>query len=155
LLRHAVWARNNREQRNEASRRWNTNNKDKKLAAAAAYRAAHQDKINARRKAIRAVRPELERLKAAKRRAHKQNNGGKLSRTIVATLLIQQKGVCACCAKPLNGIFHLDHKIPLSRGGQNTDDNVQLLLPACNLRKYTMTPEEFATKIKELALTKE
>ena len=121
------------------------------MATAAAYRAANKTKINEKRKMLRAARPEIERLKAAKRRAYKRDNGGQLSKGIVAILLARQNGLCACCAKPLNGFFHLDHKTPLSRGGQNADDNVQLLLPACNLRKYTMTQEEFEEKIKTLA----
>jgi 5-methylcytosine-specific restriction endonuclease McrA len=54
-----------------------------------------------------------------------------------------QNGLCACCSNPLNGLYHLDHIVPLSLGGKNSDDNVQLLLPKCNLQKYNAPPEEF------------
>lgn len=151
LARHAEWAANNRDTRNASSRRWNAKNKDKKLQAAAEYRVKHRDHINARRKELRAANPNAERLKAAKRRAYKKRNGGVLSKNILEILLDKQQGRCACCGVLLNGVFHLDHKVPLSRGGQNSDDNVQLLLPVCNLRKYTLTQEEFEAKIKPLA----
>lgn len=37
----------------------------------------------------------------------------------------------------------LDHVIPISRGGMNIDDNVQLLCPTCNLSKGAKTMEEW------------
>ena len=154
LARHAVWAAANRDLVNANSRAWNAKNKDKKTAISSAYRAREKDNINARRKAVRKYTPELERLKAAKRRTQKRAGGGKLSKNILSILVEAQQGLCACCRTPLNGIFHLDHKTPLSRGGANSDDNVQLLLPGCNLRKYTLTQEEFETKIKNIAQAK-
>jgi hypothetical protein len=36
--------------------------------------------------------------------------------------------------------------MPLSLGGQNDDGNVQLLLPRCNLEKFTSTPEKFMAR---------
>lgn len=60
---------------------------------------------------------------------------GKLSAGIVENLLISQAGRCACCGVELGHNYHLDHKIPLCRGGRNVDGNVQLLTATCNLRK--------------------
>ena len=149
--RNLEWAAENRDLRNAASRKWNALNRNKKLLTAATYRAKNRDEINLRRKEVRVFRPELERIKAAKRRAYKKASPGKLSENILDLLLTQQGGLCNACKEPLNGLFHLDHKVPLSRGGFNTDDNVQLLHPACNLRKYTMTHEEFLAHLKPLA----
>ena len=151
LRRNAEWAAKNRDLRNATSRKWNAAHREKKLSTAAIYRTKNRTKINSRRKKVRASRPELERIKAAKRRAYKKASPGKLSKGVLDALLIQQNGLCNACKTPLNGIFHLDHKVPLSRGGSNTDDNVQLLHPACNLRKYTMTHEEFLVQLKPLA----
>ena len=33
------------------------------------------------------------------------------------------------------GAFHLEHVVPLSRGGASTEDNLALACPGCNLRK--------------------
>lgn len=146
LARHAAWTARNREAVNANSRAWNAKHRDKKVALAAAYREREKEQINARRKLVRQYDKSLERLKAAKRRAQKRTGGGKLAKNIVEVLLARQQGLCACCQVPLNGVFHLDHKIPLSRGGTNTDDNVQLLLPVCNMQKYTLTHDEFLAK---------
>ena len=146
LARHAIWATKNRDRVNANSKAWNERHGDQKRATAAAYRKRERDAINARRKTLRKIDQSLERLKTAKRRTLKRASNGKLSRDIVFTLFKAQKGLCACCAKPLEGKFHLDHKTPLSRGGRNADDNVQLLLPICNLKKYTLTHDEFLAR---------
>lgn len=39
--------------------------------------------------------------------------------------------------------FHIEHKIPLSRGGLHSMENIVLSCPTCNLRKGTKTVEEF------------
>jgi 5-methylcytosine-specific restriction endonuclease McrA len=102
--------------------------------------------IKQKRKLQRQQDPSIERVKAATRKALKLGNGGQLSKNIVQVLLVKQGGLCACCKQPLNGSFHLDHIMPLSLGGQNDDGNVQLLLPRCNLEKFTSTPEKFMAR---------
>ena len=39
---------------------------------------------------------------------------------------------CAYCGKPAD---HLDHVIPVSRGGSDSPTNLQALCSACNLNK--------------------
>jgi 5-methylcytosine-specific restriction endonuclease McrA len=63
---------------------------------------------------------------------------------------------CAYCTRstqltwtrrwPYFGGFHIDHIIPVARGGTNHPDNLTLACPTCNLEKYTMTAEEFLRK---------
>lgn len=50
-------------------------------------------------------------------------------------VLVEKDGkVCAICARLLSTI-HLDHIVPLSRGGTNDMSNLRLLCPRCNLSK--------------------
>jgi 5-methylcytosine-specific restriction endonuclease McrA len=44
-------------------------------------------------------------------------------------------GRCGICAEFIVGDFHVDHVIPLSRGGMHGYVNVQPAHPACNLSK--------------------
>lgn len=53
---------------------------------------------------------------------------------------------CTYCQECLVS-FHIDHKKPVSRGGLNNSSNLQLLCPVCNLKKSTMTHEEYAAHI--------
>lgn len=46
--------------------------------------------------------------------------------------------VCEYCRLPQNSqeaTFHIDHVIPLSRGGETTLDNLALACVSCSLRK--------------------
>jgi 5-methylcytosine-specific restriction endonuclease McrA len=146
LARSARWAAQNRERVNANSRAWNKRNSESKRALNATYRLEKQTQINQKRKNQRAIDPSLERVKAARRRALKRVNGGVLSKDIVQQLLTIQNNQCACCGVVFIGKFHLDHIIPLSLGGQNADNNVQLLLPKCNLQKYNSSPANFLSR---------
>lgn len=49
----------------------------------------------------------------------------------------KSKGLCGICNETVDpeDTWHLDHIIPLSRGGADTDDNVQVTHPLCNWKK--------------------
>jgi len=146
---NARWEKNNRDLVNAKSRKWNAANADVKRSINAAYRANNKDKINARRRQKRLEDPSAEKNKTAKRR----KATGKLPKGIIKNLLAKQNNRCACCGVVFEGLYHLDHIVPISRGGKNTEDNVQLLLPKCNLQKYTMTFEEFLSTRRNKQLT--
>ncbi len=88
-----------------------------------------------------------------KRRSHirrvriKGSTGHYMSSDIDA-LFTRQKGKCACCTNKLvkegPGIFHIDHIMPIVRGGSNWPDNLQLLCQFCNLSKGCKHPDDWA-----------
>lgn len=55
---------------------------------------------------------------------------------------LNQLGQCFYCAETLIAI-HIDHMIPLSRGGRHSKDNLCLACPNCNRTKNNKTVEEF------------
>lgn len=68
---------------------------------------------------------------------------GKPSRDIKHRLYGQQEGRCNGCKVhfPFRNMT-LDHIIPKSKGGSDTDDNLQLLCNACNSKKGNRSMEE-------------
>jgi 5-methylcytosine-specific restriction endonuclease McrA len=51
---------------------------------------------------------------------------------------------CAYCGIELTPlILAIDHKIPKSKGGSHTIENLQLVCHNCNISKFTMTDEEY------------
>ncbi len=55
----------------------------------------------------------------------------------------EQEGVCPFCPEKLTDQSHVDHKVPLARGGDNSLHNLQLAHPHCNLEKSdTCDPDE-------------
>lgn len=77
------------------------------------------------------------------RRKALRGKGAKLPAGTIARLLVLQKGRCAVCAVSVSNGYHLDHIYPISKGGTHTPDNVQILCPACNLKKNAKHPIAF------------
>lgn len=113
----------------EYSREWEKRNKEKRAAQKKKWKAENTDKSN---------------IHSHNRRAKVARDANKLSVDLAERLLILQKGRCACCrCKLVKTGFHLDHIYPISRGGENSDVNIKLLCPTCNLRKHAKHPIEF------------
>lgn len=90
------------------------------------------------------IRPEKRAIYEQNRRAKKRANGGRLSPGLKGRLYASQKGACACCRAGFTlGDLHLDHVMPLSKGGAHADNNMQLLCQPCNQSKYAKHPVDF------------
>ena len=71
---------------------------------------------------------------------------GGLAKTVVAELWEEQNGRCFYCRECLVG-FDLEHKMPLSRGGDSSRANLCLACRRCNRRKQARTAEEFLSRV--------
>lgn len=61
-----------------------------------------------------------------------------------AELYDRDEGVCGLCGVRIRGPhFHLDHKDPRVRGGEDNRANLHVTHPLCNLRKGALTVSEF------------
>ena len=60
---------------------------------------------------------------------------GRLSYPEIALQLKTQKGNCWWCGKECSSDYHVDHRIPLSKGGKNTAGNMVISCPTCNFKK--------------------
>ncbi len=123
-----AWAAANIKTVQENRRKWRAANLEKARAGAAQYRRDH---------------PEAKRISEQNRRQKARENGGRLSRGLAGKLFKLQKGKCACCGLPLGDDYHLDHIMPLHRGGQHADSNMQLLRSKCNHEKHAKHPVDF------------
>ena len=137
-----VWVKNNPERRKEIvkksldavpgrgakySKDWQERNKEKHAQAKAEWRKKNK--------------PLLRVLCINRRR--RIADSGSLSKNVAEIKGKFQRGRCACCGVKLNGAHHIDHIIPIALGGTNTDDNIQLLCPSCNLRKSAKHPVDY------------
>ena len=114
----------------------------KALAKNREWRAANLEQHRAQCRGWARDNPEAMRAIVAKRRATKLAAEGRYTADDVAAMLERQAGKCNCCAAVLVK-FHVDHVTPLSRGGTNWPDNLQLLCIPCNLSKADKLPHEF------------
>lgn len=85
----------------------------------------------------------LRRVDKTNQRA-KRYGAGSISMADLRAIEERDAGRCAFCRMPTKEI---DHGIPMSRGGPNRRDNLQLCCRACNLRKGRMTTAEFRGEV--------
>lgn len=129
-------------------------------------RLSNRDKINARKRQIYSENKkelnEIQRQQYAKnpekRKSHNNNwksrrlgNGGTYTADDIDRIFKHQCGKCAyflvCGARISSATFHIDHIVPLSRGGRNDARNLQLLCASCNLRKHARDPIDHAQSL--------
>lgn len=77
------------------------------------------------------------------RKARRAGAAGRHSGAGILRQLELQGGLCFYCGEPLGEDRHVDHFIPLARGGSNGPENIVLACASCNMRKHTKMPWEF------------
>lgn len=55
----------------------------------------------------------------------------------------EQDGWCMYCGEPLDLSFHIDHVMPISKGGSNQRENLVASCPNCNQVKHAKYPSDF------------
>ncbi len=90
-------------------------------------------------RAYRAANPDKQREYKARRDGRKV---GTLPRGTIKKIGRLQSWRCAICRIDVRRRFHMDHIVPLARGGTHEPRNLQLLCPPCNLSKSSRDPIE-------------
>jgi 5-methylcytosine-specific restriction endonuclease McrA len=84
------------------------------------------------------------RTQSSRRRKVIESSETHFSHEDVASLWIEQNGRCSYCQSSLKDYgWHIEHVIPLSRGGDNSSENIVLACITCNLSKGSRTPNEW------------
>jgi 5-methylcytosine-specific restriction endonuclease McrA len=111
------------------------------------YHAANKEKRATYLKGFRERNPEL--ISALKRnyKARKKDAEGTHTGDDILALFDAQGGICVYCPAPLTDGYHVDHRTPLSKGGSNWPDNLQLTCGTCNMKKHDLTHEEFMARL--------
>lgn len=140
----------NKEHCIEYRKKYYAENKESILAVGAKYRADNPEAQKARNARWAKANPEKCAAKTRRRRALKLNAEGSHTKQDIEKLFTLQKGKCASCTIKLiksgKNVFHVDHIMPLTKGGGDGPDNLQLLCPGCNIKKNAKDPLDWANE---------
>lgn len=81
-------------------------------------------------------------------KVRRRTHGGKCTKQDIQMQIHAQTDfrgrlICWWCDQPIKGKFHIDHRIPLSRGGSNDARNLCITHGKCNLSKHDKLPQEY------------
>lgn len=129
-----------REQQRKKNHKWYRNNREYFID----YYQDNKDRIRTRNRAWFQNNPQKRSSYEATRRAREQGALGEYTNHDIENLMHMQRAMCAECRKGINTGYHVDHIMPLSKGGSNYPHNLQLLCPSCNCSKHAKDPVDWA-----------
>lgn len=124
------------------ARAWYAENKERAIKTIAGWQESNSAKVHSYKQKWANENKDYSKAKVANRRAIIKSRPGKVTRERINELMVLRAGKCACCMERLTD-YHADHIMPLALGGDNTNENLQLLCPSCNLSKSAKHPVEF------------
>ena len=166
------WAKANREKVNEWQKTWRKNNPEKvkntnKKAADTRreirkiecaewrkrnttrikkwwqeYKQQHDERIKENRRKYERENPEKVKASKHTRRTRILGLDSKIDSDYVKFLKIVQGMRCNYCEQTMSD-YQIDHIVPIARGGDNRNENLQLLCAPCNRQKGAKTDSEY------------
>lgn len=137
-IKSKKWATAHKEQRYVAGVKWRNSNYEKMKQLIKAWADSHREKRRASVKKWQDSHPEQRALNQRNREIKKLNVGGTITIKDLAWLKDKYGDRCLCCGA--SGVkLTLDHVVPISKGGENSINNAQLLCGSCNSKKGTKT----------------
>ncbi len=122
-------------------------NHEDRLEKKRIYHHKNKERVNAKRRQWNRDNPERHNEQSRVYKAQKRNQLGSVPSDYLENLWIAQEGMCYYCQGDLGVLGkHVEHMVPLSRGGLHDISNLCLACPDCNLSKGIKTAEEFSGK---------
>lgn len=152
----------NLERYREYDRAYKSENTDRIKEEAALYREKNRVQIAEHKRQVRKANPDLARQKdttwrranpdkvratSSRRRAKVKAAAGSYTDADIEDIRKAQGNRCYICHKKLGPDFHVDHFIPLAKGGTNDPGNLRLACPFCNKSKNAKHPHELGILI--------
>lgn len=134
-----------KEQKAERARKYYLENRERLLAEARVknQEPGRKKRRSEYRKGYNAANREKTKSYKLTRRARIWGSEGTVSPSDIQSLYAAQEGRCAYCGVEVGESYHVDHIVPLSRGGGNGPDNLAIACPPCNLSKHNKLLEEW------------
>jgi 5-methylcytosine-specific restriction endonuclease McrA len=144
------WIKRNAERARAAMRRWRARHPEDHAAESRIFYSRHRERLMARSAAYHAANPQVRRTIWQNRRSRESSAEGSYTTRDWLALVEQYGRRCAYCGVTPS-VLHVDHRIPLFRGASNYIENILPACGPCNMRKHTLTEQEFRDRIAKTA----
>jgi 5-methylcytosine-specific restriction endonuclease McrA len=148
---HAQWYIDHAEERRQYMVQYYQEHRDEQNAYGAQYRQEHREEKAQYGAQWKKNNPDKVRAYCHRRRAIKMAVDGKYTAADIQRQGDSQGWKCwwraPGCLINCKDNYHVDHLVPLSRGGHNNPSNLVISCPTCNLKKHAKTPDEFAGRL--------
>ena len=143
-----LYRQKNGEKIRQQQRLYRQKNGEKTRARIRRWREEHLDWVHERDRHYHQENLEERRDNNRRRRAQKIDAPGTHTTEDIERQIQSQtdsKGVLHCwwCGKPIEDQYHVDHRIPLSKGGNDDPGNLVIAHPKCNQSKHDKLPHEW------------
>lgn len=142
----SAWERSNPEKRCAVYKKYRNTHRESISAYKRAHYAEHRESERARCKAWAQLNQDKVRAKCANRRA-RLSDAGTHTASDVAAQYARQKGRCFYCDVRVDENYHVDHVVPLIKGGSNGPENLVIACPTCNHTKHAKHPMDFCGRL--------
>lgn len=112
-----------------------------------AWRLSHPEVQSAASKRWKKANPIEHKAQADRRRAAKAKADGSHTAVDIRCQYARQGGRCFYCGARVGDDYHVDHVIPLSRGGSDGPENLVVACPFCNVSKGAKHPMDFCGRL--------
>lgn len=107
------------------------------------YRKINRERVKEYMRTYHKTHLEERKALRRRRRARQRSAEGRHTGADIKRQYSAQKGKCYYCGKKVRDKYHVEHVVPLSRGGSDGPDNIVIACPACNLAKHDKLPHEW------------
>lgn len=149
-----VWQKKHVENRKKIAKTYYTKHKEKILAYFRKRYKTDSEKVKAINKSWKERNPKAVVAIGENYRARKHKAEGKYTATDIQQQGDKQNWKCYWkfdgCLVDCSVKYHVDHVIPLSRGGSNWPSNIVISCPCCNSSKGNKLPSEFLTEVQSV-----
>lgn len=139
------WREANPERKKENDRKWSQANSQRQKEIARKWNQSNPERVKENARKWLEANPKKISEYMHKRRAREANAAGTATAEQIKARFQFHENRCYYCGDNKSGL-HVEHRIPLSRGGSNWPANIVPACPTCNRTKHTKTEKEFLEK---------